>query len=882
MNPPRSRRSFRGLAVLSFGWVLSAQARPQVENPFRSWTIQEVGKEPVVWQPEGEPERIELPLKKDAVYSTSDLLSVTAGSIEFELSFGLSEDQKSGVTIELKAPLRSDSRLSEDYDLAIDFDPTYGGGRFSFERPATSADQDSLPAERVTKTLTDIPEPPGLCYVLKVHLGAGGGMRVFLLDGTPLIITTEFMGDRWGLKLGTRGPVQALTVSRPRLAPGAVTEEEDLQSIVAGLPRLSARAAATANSRIERVNARLAEELPGTDPDTLGERTAILKNDIATLLGLPEARATVPPEVREVEERNEDGARIEKVLLEWIDGVSVPTIWMSPAESKNRLPLVVQMVGDVSSGKCSPDGMKRALALAKAGALVVTPDLLCCGERLAGEPFDRLHQLEGVLVGKPVAGWMVWELKRLLDAAAERPDADMSRIAVLASGIAVWPALLAAIVEPRVGTLALLDANRLFDASLLLGKNSPAPSLECVPRLLSRITPINLLQAVAPRPMWLDTCPARSREALQKLSEQYHGMRFTVPGSDPSPELLRFLCRCLELENPPGNGTAASEHLRAAPQFTDRYIPELWYSWTLQWAVDRWMRATRPAGAQKLASIVAHDLGVSQSTWQADEARSSQQRGLEEVEIVEAGRDASWRIVRRAGFPSFPVLVFARDLPRPLGLKTLADLAAVRPVVICTGDEGPVSILEQARARLTLSDDALVVVVLPRGSAGFPVSLAEAAAQLWIDQPLLGQALLDLDAFSRTLLQTVPEGHDVQLFGEGSAGILATLYAALGPFTFRKVTTLHTLAEMSYLLTSYEEKRNSDPPGSILSEQPPLWMYVPGGATDLSVEEMLLHLRERGVQCEWLEPLDARRRNLSPYQRYSLWPRLKHLDWRRE
>jgi len=120
-----------------------------------------------------------------------------------------------------------------------------------------------------------------------------------------------------------------------------------------------------------------------------------------------------------------------------------------------RRPVVLALHGHVSAGKCSPAGRRDipvvakyiselnydyGEALVREGWVVFCPDARGFGERREsscqgddeqGFIGSSCHQLAhmGLPLGQTVTGMWVWDLMRLIDYAATRPDCDVSRLA---------------------------------------------------------------------------------------------------------------------------------------------------------------------------------------------------------------------------------------------------------------------------------------------------------------------------------------------------------------------------------------------------------------------------------------------------------------------
>lgn len=138
--------------------------------------------------------------------------------------------------------------------------------------------------------------------------------------------------------------------------------------------------------------------------------------------------------------------------------ILVPTLLLRRHDAVNqKLPVVIVLSGAGKDVLVKQGGANSPAAMAKAGALVVLPDLRPYGEMFSIGEKDADQQTaawerNGVVWGRPTPGMSYTDLRGVLDAVLARPDADPAQLSVVtrdSAGLAVT-ALFAAALDLRI------------------------------------------------------------------------------------------------------------------------------------------------------------------------------------------------------------------------------------------------------------------------------------------------------------------------------------------------------------------------------------------------------------------------------------------------
>lgn len=142
-----------------------------------------------------------------------------------------------------------------------------------------------------------------------------------------------------------------------------------------------------------------------------------------------------------------------------------------PEDRSNiKAPVVILLAAQGKESLLGQEGPDSPVALARAGALVVLPDVRFAGElSSAGASHDaqqrQAWERNGIVWGRPVPGMASTDLRAVLDSLAGRADADVSGVRLVArgSGELAIAALFAAALDPRIASLDLDLAHCCFE-----------------------------------------------------------------------------------------------------------------------------------------------------------------------------------------------------------------------------------------------------------------------------------------------------------------------------------------------------------------------------------------------------------------------------------
>jgi hypothetical protein len=304
--------------------------------------------------------------------------------VELTLAFQLGEEHRSRLRVSFEGePGQGEGGAAsrERCTLALDFDPL-DGARFSWSRSLG----DAAP---LRAALTNVPEPKGLDYKVRLLLHAGRGLEALLPDGAPILAATTPASGRLTISFESEGDVLGLTASAPVTVGDA--------SVAAAL------------AKDERPGRARPDPSPVVDPAAWSRLSPFeLEGEIPSLLHVePLDRLEVPEGV------------VERFELELAESERVPVLVLTPAKRDGTAALVV---AGGEPGKAAPAALAQVAALAARGAVVVAFDLLGSGERRELQPCDRLEDPELLLVGDSADRRAAIEIVQLLAWAKERID----------------------------------------------------------------------------------------------------------------------------------------------------------------------------------------------------------------------------------------------------------------------------------------------------------------------------------------------------------------------------------------------------------------------------------------------------------------------------
>ena len=234
---------------------------------------------------------------------------------------------------------------------------------------------------------------------------------------------------------------------------------------------------------------RLYAEWFGYKPPTIASRTdwqayrRTMRAALRELLGRPLPPPS--PSARRVGTFRRDGLIVERLLCPSDAGILVPTLLCRPAAAKGKLPAVILCDGRGKDALLNDKGPGSATALARAGRLVVLPDVRFHGELSLramagltsklltfkaaspigeGSPggFDGAWQRNAMLWGRPVPGMAASDLRAVVGCLAARKDVRMDGLTLVGRGTPAIAALLAAALDDRVAAVEIDLGSRCF------------------------------------------------------------------------------------------------------------------------------------------------------------------------------------------------------------------------------------------------------------------------------------------------------------------------------------------------------------------------------------------------------------------------------------
>jgi len=243
-----------------------------------------------------------------------------------------------------------------------------------------------------------------------------------------------------------------------------------------------------------------------------------LRGKLIDLLGLPRERGDLDPEI--LEEVQRDGYRRQKILLQTRPYVSMPVHVLIPDGLSGPAPVVLASHGH-GSGAVEIIGEPRtaeearhiaelnydyARQAVRQGYLVIAPEQFAFGERREPAQIEaglmasscRPAAFWAQMLGQTVIGMRVWDALRCLDYLETRPEADMSRVAMIGLSGGGTVTTFTAALEERLKVAVISGYFCQWRASILA-----MPHCECnyVPGILRYVECGDLAGLIAPRPL---------------------------------------------------------------------------------------------------------------------------------------------------------------------------------------------------------------------------------------------------------------------------------------------------------------------------------------------------------------------------------------------
>ncbi len=262
----------------------------------------------------------------------------------------------------------------------------------------------------------------------------------------------------------------------------------------------SSGSATSAHDVFEQYERRFAEarlRMPERNPAAPADREAIARV-AKDCLGI---RDEWVPKIQAAKAREAafDGGRIEMLRATSWPGVVATALLYLPADAADRpLPLVILCCGHGKGGKLSDGYQRMARHITRRGAMVLCPDNLGQGERVAMghsdcvKPFACGTSVQGLIVMETL-GWLRWALRQ--------SRVDARRVAAIGnSGGGTLTVFLAALC-PELAALSSSGYPSTFE--FVARKEKKHCHCNILPGVVSQLEMWHLLGSFAPRPLFI-------------------------------------------------------------------------------------------------------------------------------------------------------------------------------------------------------------------------------------------------------------------------------------------------------------------------------------------------------------------------------------------
>jgi dienelactone hydrolase len=215
-----------------------------------------------------------------------------------------------------------------------------------------------------------------------------------------------------------------------------------------------------------------------------------------------------PLAVRLLEQSQQDGYTLEKLILEQNGRQPLPAYFVKPINSSGPIPCLLYNHahgGDYQLGKdelllgrkeLSAPPYAQALTSHGWGALCI--EAWCFGERSGRTESETFKEM--LWKGQVLWGQMVYDSLRALDYLVTRPDVDGDRIGTLGMSMGSTMAWWSAALDPRIKVCVDICCMTDYDALIAAGGLDGHGIYYYVPALLKHFTTAQITALIAPRP----------------------------------------------------------------------------------------------------------------------------------------------------------------------------------------------------------------------------------------------------------------------------------------------------------------------------------------------------------------------------------------------
>jgi dienelactone hydrolase len=225
----------------------------------------------------------------------------------------------------------------------------------------------------------------------------------------------------------------------------------------------------------------------------------ITSDAVRQVIGLQQTKGE--PVVRPFGSIDRPQYTIEKLVYESEQGISIPAVVFVP-KREGRKPAVI-----FADGRGKSAARRELESLAESGVVVLAPDLRGLGETRpameSGSEWSRAlgdydSAMTAMLTGTTLVGMRALDVIRAVDILAARADVDPAQISGVGRAGAAIPLLHAAVLDPRIGKLALDGMLASYDMVVQRAVNRSVFE-QVIPGVLKSYDLPDLIAALAPR-----------------------------------------------------------------------------------------------------------------------------------------------------------------------------------------------------------------------------------------------------------------------------------------------------------------------------------------------------------------------------------------------
>jgi cephalosporin-C deacetylase-like acetyl esterase len=519
---------------------------------------------------------------------------------------------------------------------------------------------------------------------------------------------------------------------------------------------------------------------------------------------------------------------IEKLIFESRPGFFVTANVYRPKSTARRRPAVVQTCGHYMEGKATVDYATACAALAMKGFVALIFDPWGQGERItlrdaAGKPAFKSATGEhilaggpGILLGRTLANYLVWDIIRAIDYLESRPDVNAGRMGLFGHSGGGMMTLLTAPIEPRIrAAMSCCAVTSFYHKTQALLMADPE---QIVPGVYAQgIDHPELIAAVAPRAFLIG--------AVLRDFVPLAGTRRTLQEVKP----------IFELAGVPGNVDMVesdNEHM------LDKNLREACYGWMLKHLAGEFGNTREPEiRVEPESALWCTKTGYVMDT---EGARSVFDLNREEARRLGAARNLRPpvppnAIQHRLGIDALGAPESGIHVPRTMVHNTRDVL------LILAAAQGHTSAgARQLADQFTAAGFSVLSVDLRGWGETTPHPPGKNAKFSWdeffawrsfeLGRPLLGMRTTDLLAVSREMAATYRK---IYLIGIEAGGLVALHAAALDP-SVAGVAAWRTLTSWTEVVGRHQSTE-------------PVSSFVPGALQDYDIPDLILSLAPRPV-----------------------------------